>query len=120
MKRIVLLIVAVVFGMNLALPIYAQERRPQRRPPAEEQRQAVPRPPQQLRPYQRNYRSPRREREWGFYFHYDRPYYGYNSRRYYPRYYPRYYQRCIPDQRVFVGYDWYGYPVYDLIRGYCY
>ena len=138
MKRTVLSIFLIVFCMSLVFPVYAQERRPQRRSSVEEQRRArttpeasarraVPRPPQQQRPYQRNYRSSRREPEWGFYFHYDfprygysRPYYDYYDRQYYPRYYQRYYSRCVPDRRVFVGYDWYGYPVYDFIPGYCY
>ena len=122
-KSVLLLATALLIG-SFGGSAFAQEAR-QRRPPDSSRGQAIPRPPQEQRPPpQRHYDNPRRGYERHSY-RYNRPYnrynYGYYNYGYNYGYYPRYYyQRCAPDRWVFIGYDWYGYPLYDLIRGYCY
>lgn len=119
MKRIVLSILVLVFCLSSVIPVYSQERRRERRPPAGEQRRAVPRSPNH--PPQR-YDQNRR--------YYDRQYH-YNNRWY--SYIPRPYERrqryrrggfrivlCQPDYWIFIGYDYRGRPLYDWVPGYCY
>jgi hypothetical protein len=130
MKRTVLYLSLLVFTVCMVVSADAQERSQRRRAPDTSVGRAVPRPPQAQRPPQRSprvqrppqrpyYIPPRLGQNWGFNFRFSyprRPYYGY----YGPRYYPRYVPRCVPGRWVFSGYDWYGYPVYNFVPGYCY
>lgn len=128
MKRTVLSIFIFLFCVGSVLPVYAQDRGRQRRPPESRDR-AVPRE----RPrHQPRYRQDQRHR--GNYGYNNRRHdRGYNSRYNLPLYYPQYdgynygrnhrrfrYPRCTPDLWYIVGYDWYGYPVYNVIYGNCY